>query len=167
VTTVNITRSSSSVHFEWSSRSRCRRHADPFRIPSLHTEVYIVYVTQPFTHWRRRKRAESITNRRLIVCRYSRTEPTTEPGTHNVTRTRQQSSHSSIIKDTSLHYVVDTKHPPSTDRLSVAQVISEHIRRSSWSGTTTSGWIIQDIVLHTCALGVTYAYKGYHRIDRI
>ena len=53
------------------------------------------------------------------------------------------------------------------NRLSVKQVLSEHIRRPSYSDMTTRGWIIQDIVHHTCALGFTYAHKGYHRIDRI
>ena len=38
-------------------------------LPGLvHTDVYIVHVTQPFTHKRRHKRVEPMTNRRLIVC---------------------------------------------------------------------------------------------------
>ena len=45
------------------------------------------------------------------------------------------------------------------NRLSVKQVFSEHTRRRSYSDMTTSGGTIQDIVLHTCALGFTYAHK--------
>ena len=59
--------------------------------------------------------------------RYDRTNPTTAPSAHKVTHTRQQSSQSYIIKDTPLHYVGDTTHPPSTSLVSGAG----HLRAQS------------------------------------